>query len=254
MNLRPDFVPERTCWFNRLHPAARTSAIVVTGFTAIVYDKFPVLFATFFLATIGAAISIGKLRWLGIRLLGLTFAIVPFLLYLILYVPEAGARPSSFAPHVSWYGAEQAGKMVLRMTTLFLLGSTLFAGKQFERLTKILSPLPVVGKLATMPLLTLNYLQLFLKELSQLRISLRVRGFRNKMSWHAYHTASAVLGSLIVRSVDRAERVNHALRARGFTGTFPNWAPPRWQWGDTVTFVLSICCLTVVSIQKAGLL
>ena len=54
-------------------------------------------------------------------------------------------------------------------------------------------------------LLTYRYVFLLLAEFNRLRIALRVRGFRNRVTLHAYRTVGQVTGTLLVR-VRRSRR------------------------------------------------
>ncbi len=47
-----------------------------------------------------------------------------------------------------------------------------------------------------------------------------MRGYRNRASRHSYRTVGHVTGILLVRGVERAERVSQAMRCRGFDGRF----------------------------------
>src|SRR5262249_59414532 len=75
-------------------------------------------------------------------------------------------------------------------------------------------------------------------EVGRLRVALRVRGFRNRMDWHSYRVVGAVAGTLLVRGHERAERVAHAMRCRGFDGTFRALAEFRTRAADVAGFVL----------------
>jgi cobalt/nickel transport system permease protein len=49
---------------------------------------------------------------------------------------------------------------------------------------------------------------------------MKVRGFRPRMSGHAYRTYGYLIGMLLVRSFDRSERILAAMKCRGFHGHF----------------------------------
>jgi cobalt/nickel transport system permease protein len=73
-----------------------------------------------------------------------------------------------------------------------------------------------------------------------LRIALRVRGFRNAMTAHAYRTVGQVTGTLLVRGSDRAEHVAQAMRCRGFDGRFRTLTEFRTRPADVLMFVLTV--------------
>lgn len=69
--------------------------------------------------------------------------------------------------------------------------------------------------------LTYRYLFLLMEELAQLRIALRVRGYRNRANLHSYRMIGNVTGILLMRGAERGERVGQAMRCRGYQGRFP---------------------------------
>jgi cobalt/nickel transport system permease protein len=54
-----------------------------------------------------------------------------------------------------------------------------------------------------------------------LRIAMRVRGFRPGSNRHTWRSLGYLVGMLLVRSLERAERVRAAMLCRGYTGQFP---------------------------------
>ena len=51
--------------------------------------------------------------------------------------------------------------------------------------------------------------------------SMRARGFRAGVGRHAFRSYGNLAGMILVRSIERAERVDEAMRCRGFSGRFP---------------------------------
>jgi cobalt/nickel transport system permease protein len=94
--------------------------------------------------------------------------------------------------------------------------------------------------LVYLTLLTYRYVFLLLDELNRLRIALRVRGFRNAMTVHAYRTVGQVTGTLLVRGSDRADRVAHAMRCRAFDGRFRTLIAFRSTGGDVLMFIIVV--------------
>jgi cobalt/nickel transport system permease protein len=62
-----------------------------------------------------------------------------------------------------------------------------------------------------------------------------------KSTRHGYRTLGALLGLLILRSCQRAQRVHEAMLLRGFAGTFRSVVKFRTGWRDAVLagFVLA---------------
>jgi cobalt/nickel transport system permease protein len=83
-----------------------------------------------------------------------------------------------------------------------------------------LSHLRVPDKLTHLLLFTVRYLDVLHREYVRLRTAARVRGFRPRMDRHTYRTYGHLVGMLLVRSFDRADRIVAAMKCRGFHGRF----------------------------------
>jgi len=100
----------------------------------------------------------------------------------------------------------------------------------------------VPGLLVQLALLSYRYLFVLAEELSRLRVALRVRAFRSRVSAHSYRTIGHVAGALLVRGYERAERVGQAMRCRGFAGRFHSLAEFRTTATDVAAFALVVGC------------
>lgn len=78
----------------------------------------------------------------------------------------------------------------------------------------------VPDKLTHLLLFTVRYLDVLRREYHRLQASMRVRGFRPRVNMHTYRTYGRLAGMLLVRSLDRSERVVAAMKCRGFRGHF----------------------------------
>lgn len=83
-----------------------------------------------------------------------------------------------------------------------------------------LSHLRVPDKLTHLLLFTVRYLDVLRREYGRLSAAIRLRGFRPGANMHTYRTYGHLIGMLLVRSLDRSERVMAAMKCRGFRGHF----------------------------------
>src|SRR5262249_35852675 len=100
------------------------------------------------------------------------------------------------------------------------------------------------GTLVHVVLLSYRYLFVLADELDRLRRALRVRGFRARPNRHSYRTVGHVVGTLLVRGVERAGGGAPAMRCRGFNGRFRSLADFRTRAAD-VGFFISMVVLAV---------
>ena len=106
------------------------------------------------------------------------------------------------------------GNAVL-MTFLALLGTM-----DPVALGHALGHLHVPAKLTHLLLFTVRYLDVLHREYLRLRAAMKVRAFRPRMDRHTYRSLGYLVGMLLVRSFDRAERIAAAMKCRGFQGHF----------------------------------
>lgn len=76
------------------------------------------------------------------------------------------------------------------------------------------------GKLVFLFLFTGRYIHLLAGEWEALMTAARLRGFRACSSMHTYRTLASLLGLLLVRAHERAQRTREAMLLRGFAGRF----------------------------------
>jgi cobalt/nickel transport system permease protein len=74
------------------------------------------------------------------------------------------------------------------------------------------------NKLVNLFLLTTRYFQVIFGEYQRLRLAMTARGFKSSISRHSMKSLGSLLGILLVRSFDRAERIHKAMLSRGYSG------------------------------------
>lgn len=115
-------------------------------------------------------------------------------------------------------GARHAVDILLKsnavmLTILALLGSVpvILLGQGLRRLG-------FPEKLAQLLVLTVRYTAVLDREYTRLRQAMKARGFRMRFSLHCWQSIGYLFGMLLVRSLERSERISAAMRCRGFTG------------------------------------
>ena len=83
-----------------------------------------------------------------------------------------------------------------------------------------LNHLKVPDKLIHLFLFTVRYIDVLHHEYLRLRQAMRCRCFRVGMNRHTYRTLGNLVAVLLIRSLDRSERIMQAMKCRGFTGRF----------------------------------
>ena len=159
------------------------------------------------------------------RLRRLTRTLLPVSLYFLvffaatLFFVDPGETPWTWSVFrlspkaIAWCGLVFARTLAIATLILTLLETT-----PMPELAHGASALGAPAVLVRIVLLAQRYLFLLAEEFGRLRIALRVRGYRNRPTRHAYRTIGQVAGTLLVRGHERAERVGHAMVCRGGEG------------------------------------
>lgn len=231
--------PVASLW-QRVDARCELAAAVIVGLTP------------FFLRTLpGAAVGL-VMAWVLLAsarpnwsdLGGRMATIGVFLFIVVAFMPWTMGEPYwALGPiRLSEPGLRTGLMIVLRAVTMLTIISWLLATHPLQVLLRAAQNLGVPRFITSLLLLTHRYVYLFGEQLHQLRITLRTRGYRNRVSRVAYRTIGHVTGALLVRSFERAERVNHAMRCRGFVGDFHLLRGWQLGWSDAI-----LCFLLIVT-------
>jgi cobalt/nickel transport system permease protein len=162
---------------------------------------------------------------------------VPFVLLVPWTVPRGTILWEWRWLHLTDAGLAVTATLVLKGLTITVLMLTLLASGPFHTLLTAAGKLGVPRVLVQVTLLTYRYVFVLVEELQRLRVALRVRAFRNRLNAHSLRTIGQVTGTLLVRGSDRAERVAHAMRCRGYTGHCRTLQTFRTTWRDPFLFL-----------------
>jgi cobalt/nickel transport system permease protein len=132
---------------------------------------------------------------------------------------------SPFSPSPGWGAVSDhapllAAAIALKANAIVLGLLALLTGMEAATLGHALAHLRVPQKLVHLLLMTTGYLEVLRREYGRLRGAMRVRCFRPHVSGHTYRTYGYLVGMLLVRSFERAERVVAAMKCRGLRGRF----------------------------------
>ncbi|MCB2185264.1 MAG: cobalt ECF transporter T component CbiQ [Deltaproteobacteria bacterium] len=125
-------------------------------------------------------------------------------------------------------GLPLAGLITLKANAIFLVLLTLLSTTPAPEIFHALAHLKVPAKLVSLFLMFHRYLFVMHGEYTRLRQAMKVRCFAPGTNLHTYRTYAMLVGMLLVRSLERAERVYQAMLCRGFQGTF--WLLDHFHW------------------------
>ncbi len=110
--------------------------------------------------------------------------------------------------------------VVVKFICILTLSIVLFGSAPFLTSIKAVRALGLPSILADMTLLSYRYIFEIGQDLRQMQIAMRLRGFQLKSyDRRTFYQLAAVVGTLLVRSYERSERVYHAMILRGYGRT-----------------------------------
>lgn len=230
--------PQTSSILSRLDPRWKLAALLVA---AAVVASLHTLSAT--ITALVASLLLALLarlpsRWFLERLAAMALFLALFTLPLPWLLTDQGTVWTFGPLRLSRHGVEIALLLFAKAIALVTLLLTAQATAPLETTLKAAHALRVPGLLIHLGLLTYRYVFVLADELRRLRIALRVRGYRNRARRHSYRTAGHIAGTLLVRGYERAERVEQAMRCRGFDGQFRSLTTFATRAGDVLAFVL----------------
>jgi cobalt/nickel transport system permease protein len=176
-------------------------------------------------------------------------AVEGFLIMLLVTLPFTVPGTALFSVAGLSASAEGLGRalaLVLRVNAAVLAIMALLGGLGGQRLAGAMTGIGLPAVLASLLLLTLRYVATFGDEYRRLRIAMRVRGFRPGSNRHTWRSLGHLVGMLLVRSLERAERVRAAMLCRGYNGRFPLATAQPLVRGDWLFLVLALGAMAVL--------
>lgn len=167
-----------------------------------------------------------------------------FVAFLWLFLPWStpGAAVAQWGPiTITTEGLRLSLMITIKCNAIISAMIALLATMPVRELAAAMSRLRLPGRLVTLFYLTVRYIHVVHGESMRMRQAAAVRCFRPRTDLLTYRTYANFVGSLLVRSVDRAERIYAAMRCRGFSGCFPRFSHAAARVGDWV-FLAAICC------------
>ncbi|MDQ2078619.1 cobalt ECF transporter T component CbiQ [Xanthobacteraceae bacterium Astr-EGSB] len=204
---------------DRLDARMRVAATFTVVLTIVVL-RSPFLLA----ALVPVAVMLAVLAGLSVRELARRLThLEGFLVILALLLPVTVPGPNFVVlgpVALSQPGVERAVLVLLRVNLCAIAIFTLLAGLEPVRFGHALARLGMPAKLVHLLLFAARYVVLIRAEAGRLHDAMRARAFRGKTSRHTLRTLGHFTGQLMVRAFERAERIDEAMRCRGFVGRF----------------------------------
>lgn len=146
----------------------------------------------------------------------------------------------------TWQGIILAAKISIKSNAILLAFIALVSTMNFSTLGYVLNYFKIPGKLVHLLLLTYRYIFVIEQEYRRLVRSAKIRAFKPKTNMHTYKTYAYLAGMLFVRASQRADRVYHAMKCRGFKGRFYCLQEFSITIKDKAWLLIMLACLSII--------
>jgi cobalt/nickel transport system permease protein len=237
---------------HRLDPRPRV--VVTFGFALVVslVDGYLALSAALAVGALASLMARLSHRPLARRLLHVNV----FMGFLFLTLPLTTPGQSLFRVASLSYtreGVAFAAMLTMKANAIVLVFTSLLGTIELSALGHALQHLRVPDRLVHLFLFTLRYLDVVHHAHVDLLRAMKARGFRPRMNLHTYRSYGSLVAMLLIRSLERAERVMAAMKCRGFKGRFVTYRRFVFRRRDAVFCVVGLAamclcvCLELVS-------
>jgi cobalt/nickel transport system permease protein len=231
---------------HRLDPRPRVVVTCCFALIVSLVDGYPALWSALVVGAGAALMARLSLRPLARRLLHVNVFMGVLFLTLPLTTPgRALFRVASLS--YTREGVAFAALLTMKANAIVLVFTSLLGTIELSALGHALQHLRVPDRLVHLFLFTLRYLDVVHHAHVDLLRAMKARGFRPRMNLHTYRSYGSLVAMLLVRSLERAERVMAAMKCRGFKGRFVIQRHFVFHRCDTVFCAIStaVMCLCV---------
>jgi len=239
-------VTDRQTLLDKLDPRVRVFIAGILSLLPIVVDRFETAGIVLGLAALVCLLE----RIPGRYLIQRCIAVNTFMVMMIAILPWSvrGEVIVTFGNlEYSQEGLLQALLILVKCNTVMLTFTAWISTMEAVVLGHALDKLHLPSKLIHLFLFTLRYLTVLEDEYRQLRQAMALRQFRPKLNGHTLKTFGNLVGMLLVRALDRSERIMDAMICRGYSGKF-------YTMRHYVVRTIDYCAIACVVLLTASIL
>lgn len=221
------------------------------GFLALMVamlKTLPAAFLALAVAVVILAISALPLHFISHGLSFILVFLLPFFVIMPFTYPGEGSLQVLGLPF-AWEGLRLATLIFTKALTIVLLSFAIFGSSRFDLSMLALQHLRVPRVVVQMLLFTYRYTYVFLEEMKRMHTSMRARGFVPATDRRTLKVYGHFIGTLLVRSFERTERVYKAMLSKGYQGELHSLvqfqAVPADYWKSLLAIVIAVALLAL---------
>lgn len=209
--------PGRQSLIAPLDPRMRIVMACVFAIVVVSLSSLPTLTAALMIAL--SLLVVSRLPWRKtLKRMAMMDGFIIFMLVLLPFSVPGDPIFTVWGVTASWQGFWQAVEIALTANAVILSLMVLVGSMEPVTLGHALHRLRCPGTLVHLLMFTIRYIDVLHEEYQRLRAAMKVRGFRPGTNWHTYRSFGYLVGMMLVRAIERSERILGAMKCRGFSG------------------------------------
>ncbi len=230
---------------HRLDPRVKTVIAFLFSIVVATSDRFVALIPAIFLSVSFIFLARLPLKKVCLRLL-LVNGLILFLWFFLPFTYQ-GRPLFSIGPLVATReGISHSTMITIKSNAIILALMSLVATMSIFSLGRAMRNLHVPARIVYLFFFTYRYIHVIHMEYMRLIKAIKIRGFRPSTNMHTYRTYAYLVGMLLVKSHDRAERVQSAMLCRGFKGKFYELSEFSFKFSDLIIMLLMLSAVTII--------
>lgn len=244
-----DEIANNDSFIGALDPRAKIVIVFLFSILAAASFQFPVLLWLLSLGILIVVLARVPVQELLRRLLPVNLLIA--FLWLFLPFTFAGEPMLSLGPlTVTREGVFYATQITIKSNAMMLILIALVASTPIFSLGHAMHALGLPPKIVHLFFFTYRYIHVMYREYGRLVNSMKIRNFTPANNLHTYRTIAYLVGMLLVRSFDRAQRVHNAMLCRGFQGNLYSLSRFSLNRRDIVSLVLMVAVILLLGVLE----
>ncbi|AKB85654.1 cobalt ECF transporter T component CbiQ [Methanococcoides methylutens] len=224
---------------HRFDPRAKIITFTLLIFSFVFVEDIRIAFASLLFAFCILLLSRIPLGFMFHRMKPGLFFVLPFLVVM----PFTVAGDVMYSYHgisMTYEGLYYGGLVFVRAATSIMLALTMLGTTKMDTTMKSLHSLKIPSHFVQTLMFSYRFIFVFIDEFRSMWTSMAAKGFKLKANRHSLSIIGNIVGMILVRSYERAERVYHSMSSKGYTGesrTIVKFKMQTADYGIVVVFV-----------------
>jgi cobalt/nickel transport system permease protein len=234
---------------HRLDPRAKLITAGAFSIIVALSDRFVALLPSIMVAVFFVFLTRLSLKRVCLRLLMVNLLILT--LWLSLPFTFDGEALFSIGPlTATWEGVYLAAVFTIKSNAIIMMLMAFIATMPVFTLGRALRFFHVPEKMVHLLSFTYRYIHVIHMEYLRLVNAIKIRGFDPGNNIHTYRTYAYIVGMLLLKSYERANRVRQAMLCRGFRGKFYDLNEFSFKPIDWMVTVISLFAVLGIGILQ----